>query len=159
MALSSESFRTALSPEWGSFYVYSVLWFSPLVVVIVSVCQIWFYLLCVISKFLNLSGLPIHWWLPIFPNVVKMVFLFFSLPLLRFLLGLPWWLSGEEPACQWRRCGFDPWSGRIPHVVEQLSLCTTTLEPGSCNYWSWCPLEPVSHCKRSHCNEKPKHCN
>ena len=25
--------------------------------------------------------------------------------------GLPWWLSGKEPACQ---CRFDPWVGKIP---------------------------------------------
>ena len=24
---------------------------------------------------------------------------------------------------------FDPWSGRIPHAAEQLSPCTTTIEP------------------------------
>ena len=24
-----------------------------------------------------------------------------------------WWLSGKEPTCQWRRLGFDPWSGKI----------------------------------------------
>ena len=23
--------------------------------------------------------------------------------------GLPWWLSGKESACQWRRYKFDPW--------------------------------------------------
>ena len=31
--------------------------------------------------------------------------------------GLPRWLSGEESACQCRRCrrrGFDPWVGKIP---------------------------------------------
>ena len=28
--------------------------------------------------------------------------------------GLPNWHSGEEPACQWRRCEFDPWVGKIP---------------------------------------------
>ena len=28
--------------------------------------------------------------------------------------GLPWWLSGKESACQCRRCGFDPWVGKIP---------------------------------------------
>ena len=37
--------------------------------------------------------------------------------------GLPWWLSGEESACQCRRHGFDPQSGKIPHAKEQLSLC------------------------------------
>ena len=28
--------------------------------------------------------------------------------------GLPRWLSGEESTCQWRRRGFNPWSGEIP---------------------------------------------
>ena len=28
--------------------------------------------------------------------------------------GLLWWLSGKESACQCRRCGFDPWVGKIP---------------------------------------------
>ena len=42
---------------------------------------------------------------------------------------LPWWLSGKESACQCRRHRFDPWSGKIPHAVEQISPCTTTIEP------------------------------
>ena len=29
-------------------------------------------------------------------------------------MGLPWWLSGKEPACQCRRRGFGPWVGKIP---------------------------------------------
>ena len=31
--------------------------------------------------------------------------------------GLPKWCSGEESTCQckrWKRCGFDPWVGKIP---------------------------------------------
>ena len=28
--------------------------------------------------------------------------------------GLPWWLSGKESSYQCRRCGFDPWVGKIP---------------------------------------------
>ena len=28
--------------------------------------------------------------------------------------GLPRWLSGKRPSCQRRRCGFDPWVGKIP---------------------------------------------
>ena len=43
---------------------------------------------------------------------------------------LPWWLSGKEPICQYRRHAFDPWSGKIPRamwqpspVPQQLSLC------------------------------------
>ena len=43
--------------------------------------------------------------------------------------GLPWWLSGKESACQYRRHGFDPWSWKIPHAAKQLSPCTTTIEP------------------------------
>ena len=29
-------------------------------------------------------------------------------------MGLPRWFSGKECACQCRRCGFDPWVGKIP---------------------------------------------
>ena len=32
----------------------------------------------------------------------------------KYLIGLPWWLSGEEPTCQCRRCGFNPWVRKIP---------------------------------------------
>ena len=28
-------------------------------------------------------------------------------------IGLPWWLNDKESACQCRRPGFDPWSGKI----------------------------------------------
>ena len=27
---------------------------------------------------------------------------------------VPGWLSGKEPTCQCRRCGFDPWDKKIP---------------------------------------------
>ena len=27
--------------------------------------------------------------------------------------GLPWCLCGKQPTCQCRRCGFDPWVGKI----------------------------------------------
>ena len=37
--------------------------------------------------------------------------------------GLPWWFSGEESTCQCKGHVFDPWSGKIPHAVEQLSPC------------------------------------
>ena len=29
-------------------------------------------------------------------------------------MGLPWWLSGKESACQSRRHGFNPWVRKIP---------------------------------------------
>ena len=28
--------------------------------------------------------------------------------------GLPKWLSGKESTCEYRRCWFDPWVGKIP---------------------------------------------
>ena len=41
----------------------------------------------------------------------------------------PWGLRGKESTCQRGRHGFDPGAGKIPHAAEQLSLCTTSLEP------------------------------
>ena len=35
------------------------------------------------------------------------VYLELELPVHMIRLGLPLWLSGKEPACQCRRCGFD----------------------------------------------------
>ena len=42
--------------------------------------------------------------------------------------GLPWWFSGKESACQGRRHGFNPCTGKIPHAEEQLSPRATTTE-------------------------------
>ena len=91
--------------------------------------------------------------------------------LFRNSLGLPWWSSGWESACQCRGRGFDPWSGKIPHTEEQLNSCATTSEPGlqspgaantepvCFNHWSPSALQPVLCNKRSHCREKPTHRN
>ena len=43
--------------------------------------------------------------------------------------GLPWWFRGKESVCQYRRCGFHPWSGRTPLAAEQLSPSDTTTDP------------------------------
>ena len=51
--------------------------------------------------------------------------------------------------CQCREHRCDPWSQKIPHALEQTSLCATTAEPTS-------PRVHVLH-KRSHHNEKPAH--
>ena len=34
------------------------------------------------------------------------------------LIGLPWWVSVKEFACQCRRHGFNPWVGKIPWRKE-----------------------------------------
>ena len=63
--------------------------------------------------------------------------------------GLPWWRSGGESACQCRGCGFEPWSGKIPHATEQLGSWATTTEPAR--------LEPVLRNKRGRDSERPVH--
>ena len=72
-------------------------------------------------------------------------------------VGLPWWHSGWESTCQCRGHGFEPWSGSIPHAVEQLGPCATTTEPAlqSPRATTTEPghLEPVL------CNERPTCCN
>ena len=55
-------------------------------------------------------------------------------------MGLPWWRSGWESACQCRGHRFEPWSGKIPHAAEQLGLWATTTEPAH--------LEPVLRNKK-----------
>ena len=47
----------------------------------------------------------------------------------KYRTGLPWWLSGKELACQGSRHSFNPWSGKMPHAMEQRSLSTTAIEP------------------------------
>ena len=76
-----------------------------------------------------------------------------------------WWCSGKGSMYQYRGPGFDPWSRKIPHAMEQLSQITATFEPvlqssgaatteATCgNYWSPHALERVLHSKRSHCRK------
>ena len=65
------------------------------------------------------------------------------------LMGLPWWRSGWESACQCRGHGFEPWSGKIPHAAEQQGPWATTTEPAR--------LEPVLRNKRGRDSERPAH--
>ena len=44
-------------------------------------------------------------------------------------LPLPWWSSDKESTCQCMGHRFDPWSGRIPRALEQLSPSNTSTEP------------------------------
>ena len=68
---------------------------------------------------------------------------------IKIIPGLPWWHSGWESACQCRGHGFEPWSGKIPHAVERLSLWATVAEPAR--------LEPVLRNGRGHDSERPAH--
>ena len=71
--------------------------------------------------------------------------------ILKLIIGLPWWRSGWEYACQCRGHGFKPWSGKIPHAAEQLGPWAATTEPAC--------LEPVPRNKRGRDSEKPTHHN
>ena len=64
-------------------------------------------------------------------------------------IGLLWWRSGWESACQCRGHGFEPWSGKIPHAAEQLGPWATITEPAC--------LEPVLRNKRGRDSERPAH--
>ena len=79
-------------------------------------------------------------------------------------------LSGEESTSHCRRHRFDPCSGKIPHVTEQLSPCTAAVEPVLWNLLATdcepCPatteahtLEPVLLRKRWYHSMKPVHHN
>ena len=71
-----------------------------------------------------------------------------------------------KSALQCKGYWFNPWSRKIPHVMEQLSLHASTTEPAlwspqvattrpMChNYWSPGTLKPMFCDRRSHCNEK-----
>ena len=52
-------------------------------------------------------------------------------------LGLLWWVSGKESACQCRGNRFNPQSGKIPQTTWQLSPWATTTE-------AWVPWSPCS---------------
>ena len=59
--------------------------------------------------------------------------------------------------------GFDPWSGKIPHATEQLSLYTTTTEsePWSPSAAATEPMSPGACApqREKHHSEKPVHRN
>ena len=55
-----------------------------------------------------------------------------------------WWSGGLESTCQCRGHGFHPWSGRIPHAMGQLSLCTLrahALRLEKSPQWEACTLQ------------------
>ena len=87
--------------------------------------------LLVSVMFLSFINLPTGW-------VLKII-----------LLGLPWWRSGWESACQCRGHGVESRSGKIPYAAEQLGPWAAITEPTR--------LEPVLRNKRGRDNERPAH--
>ena len=61
---------------------------------------------------------------------------FLQIYFLYILTGFPWWFSGEEPACQCRRPGFNPWIGKIPWKIKwqptSVSCLENPMDRGAC---------------------------
>ena len=51
------------------------------------------------------------------------------LPLKVYHGGFPGGSVVKISPCQWRRHGFNPWTEKIPHATEKLSLCAIAIEP------------------------------
>ena len=68
--------------------------------------------------------------------------------------GLPWWLSGKESTSQCRKLRFDPWSRRIPHALEKLNPCSTTIEPVLQSTGA-AAIAPMHSSYRSPCAQSP----
>ena len=111
----------------------------------------WFVYLLTISLYhQHYSGLFYIWddW-QLWHSVIIFFFSFPFWDIKSWVIGLPWWCSGWESACQCRGHGFEPWSGKIPHAAEQLGPWGTIAEPAR--------LEPVLRNKRGRNNERPAH--
>ena len=69
-------------------------------------------------------------------------------------IGLPWWLSDKESACQCRTLGLNPWSGKIPHAWSR-KIPHATEHLGH-NYWAHVlqTLKPV--CPRTRALQRDK---
>ena len=144
----------------------SMLTSDGFILLICVLCCFWFH-----CEFMYLNMFVVCYRLNMFPHHSYLKILLPSMIVLGDETGFAQRLSGEESACQHRRQGFNPWSGKIPHALEQIIPCitivepvlqnpgATTTEPRGCSYWSQSALEIVLHNKRSHRNEKPTHCN
>ena len=66
----------------------------------------------------------------------------------------PWWYRGWESVCQYRGYGFDPQSGKIPHVKEQLKPMHHNYGAHTLQLLKPVHLELMLCNKRSHHSEK-----
>ena len=93
------------------------------------------------------KGILLHcWWeCNLIQPLLRTVWKFLK----KLKIGLPWWRSGWESACQCRGHGLGPWSGKIPHAAEQMGPWATITEPAH--------LEPVLRNGRGRDSERPAH--
>ena len=73
--------------------------------------------------FLNTFDI-IHQW----DHLLKIVYFVQKSFIINYTLGLRWWRSSKESACQCSGQWLDPWSGKISHAQEKLSPCATITE-------------------------------
>ena len=81
--------------------------------------QMEFYRLCISIATSFLRGLGTKLCKVLSKLYTQKVHIFFPQRLLTWFklimyIGFPRWLSGKEPTCQCRRCGFDLWVRKIP---------------------------------------------
>ena len=91
---------------------------------------------------------------PLIMTYINLIYVDFSI-LIHVLIILVFWHCAMDRhplknkwtslVVQWLRHRFNPWSGKIPYAMEQLSPCPTTTEPACHNYWSPSTLEPTCH--------------
>ena len=90
--------------------------------VISQTTMVFFFFLFLLTIFICeailLHACYIH---PVVPRLIRL----FIHDLKSHWLGLPWWYSGQKSTCLFWGQGFDPWSGKIPHIEEQLGPCST----------------------------------
>ena len=67
-------------------------------------------------------------------------------------LGLPRWHSGEESACQCKRCGFSTWVRKIHGSPLQCSCLENSMDRGA-----WWPAVPGSQRVRHNLVTEPTH--
>ena len=66
------------------------------------------------------SGLTTYWLVWLCQSCIPLsVLLSWVIQTNQLCLGLAWWLSGKEAACQCRRCRFNPWLWKIPQSKRQ----------------------------------------
>ena len=73
-------------------------------------------------------GVGVWYWITVWETALPRTEFSYKLRRCRARMGFPGGASGKEPACQckgWKRCGFDPWIGKIPwrRTWQPTSVC------------------------------------
>ena len=83
---------------------------------------------CVVLDHRVGSSVCVWYWITVRETALPRTEFSYRLRRCRARMGFPGGASGKEPACQckgWKRCGFDPWVGKIPwrRTWQPTSIC------------------------------------